>query len=85
MSLFMICGIIQNIYQLYEKHTQDTQYFHIIFTQFEVLIKLVNGYILSQGTYIVIIGIRHDIREETNTHREVQEQGLGVHMNITFL
>ena len=45
----------------------DTLYFSIIFTQFEVLIKLVNGYILSQGTHIVIIGIRHDPREETTT------------------
>ena len=45
-------------------------YFSIIFTQFEVLIKLVNGYILSQGTHIVIIGIRHDTVEETNEHDE---------------
>ena len=41
--------------------------FSIIFTQLGVLIKLVNGYILSQGTHIVIIGIRHDPREETTT------------------
>ena len=61
MSLYVICGMIQNTYQFYKKQTVDTLYFSIIFTQFEVLIKLVNGYILSQGTHIVIIGIRHDI------------------------
>ena len=67
MTLFVICGMIQTLLSISQKQTQDTLYFSIIFTQFEVLIKLVNGYILSQGTHIVIIGIRHDTREETNT------------------
>ena len=58
----------KRFYQFYKKkQIEDTLYFSIIFTQFEVLIKLVNGYILSQGTHIVIIGIRHDTGEETNT------------------
>ena len=91
----------KNTYQFYKKQTVDTLYFSIIFTQFEVLIKLVNGYILSQGTHIVIIGIRHDTREETNTrwsrskdyyklHTYVHTQGIihilyNVHVNLLYM
>ena len=61
MSLYVICGMIQIHLSILQKTNRGYLVFSIIFTQFEVLIKLVNGYILSQGTHIVIIGIRHDI------------------------
>ena len=61
MSLYVICGMIHKHLSILQKTNTGYLVFSIIFTQFEVLIKLVNGYILSQGTHIVIIGIRHDI------------------------